>query len=122
MMRCEHKSWGLKTTLFRNDLCEVSVLELREGERCSWHRHRAKWNQFYVIRGRMEVLTQEGRQVVDRGQIFTTNPGQWHEFQTPYGPVTVQEIMYVRYDPEDIERQTAGGKIIGNGLTLALGK
>lgn len=107
------KSWGTKISLFQNDLCEVSMLHLNGGQRCSWHRHRAKWNQFYVIDGELEVVVEElgQRQTakITRGQIFTTNPGQWHEFRTPSGPAVVQEIMYVRYEAGDIEREQVGG-------------
>lgn len=126
MMRREYKSWGVKTTLFRNDLCEVSLLDLNGGQRCSWHRHQAKWNQFYVVSGSLQIVTEEGTATVATGQIFTTNPTQWHEFRTPDGPALVQEIMYVRYDSEDIERKTKGGSIesanSGGRLQLSLGK
>lgn len=110
-MERSRKNWGIKNNLFRNDLCEVSILELDAGQRCSWHRHRAKWNQFYVIEGSIEVSTEDGDCRVDKGQIFTTNPVQWHEFRTPFGPAIVQEIMYVKYESEDIERQTMGGQL-----------
>jgi len=114
-MRVEAKSWGIKTSLFRNDLCEVSILRLNENQRCSWHRHKAKWNQFFVISGALEILTEDGSYRVDSGMIFTTNPEQLHEFRTPYGPATIQEIMYVRYEPGDIERLTKGGNIPNGG-------
>jgi len=107
------KSWGEKVELFRNDLCEVSVLYLQPGQRCSWHSHKAKWNQFFVIDGQIEIRTEEGSALVTKHQSFTTNPGQWHEFRTPNGPAVVQEIMYVKYDPEDIDRANVGGPING---------
>jgi mannose-6-phosphate isomerase-like protein (cupin superfamily) len=111
MMRVLHKSWGVKTELFKNDLCEVSVLSLNPGQRCSWHRHRSKWNQFYVLEGSIAIKTEDGETVVRKGQVFTTNPLQWHEFQTPDGPALVQEIMYVKYECEDIERTVKGGRL-----------
>lgn len=111
MMRVLHKSWGVKTELFKNDLCEVSILQLEAGQRCSWHRHRSKWNQFYVISGELVVKTEDGTTRIGTGKVFTTNPMQWHEFQTPGGPAVVQEVMYVRYEAEDIERTVKGGKL-----------
>ncbi len=110
-MERSKKNWGIKTVLFINDLCEVSILELEAMKRCSWHSHRAKWNQFYVIVGSIQILTEDGDCRVDKGQIFTINPTQWHEFRTPYGKAVVQEIMYVRYEPEDINRKIIGGDI-----------
>jgi quercetin dioxygenase-like cupin family protein len=111
MMRVMHKSWGLKTELFKNDLCEVSVLQLNANQRCSWHRHRSKWNQFYVLEGSVTLKTEDGYTRVDKGQVFTTNPMQWHEFQTTDGPALIQEIMYVKYECEDIERLVQGGNL-----------
>ena len=111
MMRVLHKSWGTKTELFKNDLCEVSVLQLNENRRCSWHRHRSKWNQFYVLQGSIVVKTEDGESEVGAGQVFTTSPTQWHEFRTPKESALVQEIMYVRYDCEDIEREDKGGTL-----------
>jgi quercetin dioxygenase-like cupin family protein len=111
MMRVLHKSWGVKTELFKNDLCEVSVLQLNAGQRCSWHRHRSKWNQFYVIEGSLTIKTEDGETKVNQGQVFTTNPLQWHEFQTPDSQALVQEIMYVKYECEDIERRIKGGSL-----------
>lgn len=107
------KSWGEKVNLFQNNLCEVSILYLNEGQRCSWHRHRSKWNQFFVIDGSIEVKTEDGVAKVEKGQSFTTRPQQWHEFRTPDGPAVIQEIMYVQYEAEDIERETVGGAIDG---------
>lgn len=118
MMSISHKSWGTKISLFANDLCEVSILRLNENQRCSWHRHRAKWNQFFVISGELQIKTTEGVANVKAGGLFTTNPQQWHEFRTPFGPAVIQEIMYVRYEAEDIERLQVGGPI---ELELGLG-
>lgn len=111
MMRVLHKSWGVKTELFKNDLCEVSILDLDANQRCSWHYHQYKWNQFYVIFGCIEIATEDGVSKVDKGHVFTTNPMQKHEFRTPYGKALVQEVMYVRYDCEDIIRESRGGPI-----------
>jgi mannose-6-phosphate isomerase-like protein (cupin superfamily) len=122
MMQVMSKSWGIKTELFKNDLCEVSILNLNEGQRCSWHRHRSKWNQFYVLEGSIEVVTEDGSSKVLRGQIFTTNPLQWHEFRTPYGPALVQEIMYVKYESEDIDRETQGGPLKSSNNGMGLGE
>lgn len=117
MMRVLHKSWGVKTELFKNDLCEVSILALDKGQRCSWHRHRSKWNQFYVLSGSITIKTEDGETRIGPGQVFTTNPLQWHEFRTPDGKALIQEIMYVRYECEDIERLIKGGPICRHDWT-----
>jgi mannose-6-phosphate isomerase-like protein (cupin superfamily) len=112
-MERSHKSWGEKWNLFQNDLCEVSILYLQPNQRCSWHTHKAKFNQFFVIEGVLYVKTESGVAIVETNQIFTTRPGEMHEFQTGSEPATIQEIMYVKYDAEDIQRETIGGPLNG---------
>ncbi len=110
-MERTRKSWGIKNNLFQNDLCEVSILELEPNQRCSWHSHRAKSNQFYVISGTLFVKTVDGTTKVAPGQTFTTHPGEMHEFQTKFQPAVIQEVMYVCYDAEDIDREKLGGRL-----------
>lgn len=110
-MERTYKSWGEKWNIFQNDLCEVSILYLRPQQRCSWHRHQAKYNQFFVIAGELAVKMVDGIARLSKGQIFTTRPMEWHEFQTGDSRAVVQEIMYVCYDPEDIEREKIGGPL-----------
>ena len=105
------KTWGTKTNTFQNDLCEISILDLKPNQRCSYHRHATKFNEFYVIRGELFIKTEWGTERVGEGQVFTTRPGEWHEFQTHKTPCLVQEAMFVRYSAEDIERKTLGGPL-----------
>ena len=108
------KTWGEKANIFQNDLCEVSVLELVPNQRCSWHTHQTKWNLFYVVEGQLFIKTDWGVAQVDKGQVFTTRPGEIHEFQTADQPCKVIEVMYVQYDSEDINREILGGEIHAN--------
>ena len=116
-MERTRKSWGEKENIFCNDLCEVSVLRLEPMNRCSWHRHQAKFNLFYVLEGSILIKMDEAPVRVDRGQTFTTRPGEWHEFQTGEHPALVIEVMYVKYEAEDIERQSVGGKCAVDSLS-----
>jgi D-lyxose ketol-isomerase len=43
--------------------------------------------------------------------MFEVEPGVTHEFQTYEEPTIIQEIAYVNYDPEDIQRETLGGPL-----------
>ena len=110
-MERTYKTWGEKWNVFENDLCEISLLYLKPQKRCSWHRHQAKYNQFFVIEGEVKIKTEWGTALITKGQIFTTRPGEWHEFQTTGEPAILQEIMYVQYDSSDIERETLGGDL-----------
>jgi len=110
-MERTHGSWGEKLNIFCNDLCEVSILDLVPNQRCSWHKHNAKYNLFYVLEGELFIKTDKGISRLREGESFTTRPLEWHEFQTASIPTKIMEIMYVRYDPEDIQRETLGGSI-----------
>jgi len=105
------KTWGEKFNIFQNDLCEVSVLYLEPEKRCSWHSHKTKYNQFFVIEGELFIKLTDGLSRVGRNEIFTTRPGEMHEFQTQSSPAVVIEIMYVEYDAEDIDREEIGGDL-----------
>ena len=112
-MERTRKSWGEKTNIFQNDLCEVSLLDLNPYQRCSWHRHESKYNLFYVLSGLLVLKLEDGQTDVHPGQIFTTVPGEYHEFQTRDLKTTCLEIMYVKYDSHDIQRVSIGGPIDG---------
>ena len=110
-MERTRKTWGEKHNIFENSLCETSVLRLEPWKRCSWHKHQAKYNLFYVLSGKLIIKLTGGKAEVLPGQIFTTRPGEWHEFQTNEEPTVIIEVMYVEYDSGDIERETLGGDI-----------
>ena len=112
-MERTYKTWGEKWNIFKNDLCEVSILYLKPQQRCSWHTHRTKYNQFFVIKGEVVIKTEWGEATIHQGQTFTVRPGEPHEFQTGDINAVLHEIMYVMYDPEDIQRETLGGPING---------
>jgi len=114
-MERTRKTWGEKWTIFQNDLCEVSVLYLKPKQRCSWHYHKTKYNLFFVVRGKLIVKLDDGVGVgssdVLENQIFTTRPGEPHEFRTAKKKTIIIEVMFVKYDPEDIFRESQGGKL-----------
>ena len=114
-MERTYKTWGEKENIFQNDLCEVSILHLLPNQRCSYHRHQTKWNLFYVIEGAVFIKTEWGVALIEKGQIFTTRPMEWHEFETAEGTSILLEVMYTEYDAEDIERKILGGPIEQTG-------
>lgn len=110
-MERTHKTWGQKWSIFQNDTCEVSVLYLQPRQRCSYHNHKTKYNLFFVIEGELQIKHEWGIAHLDQGQIFTTRPGEFHEFRTCNVPAKVIEVMFVTYDSEDINRERLGGPI-----------
>lgn len=109
-MERDFKCWGERVNIFKNDLCEVSILKLKGGMRCSWHYHNHKFNKFYVLSGEVILVTEFGEIGIRPGEMFMTKPTEKHEFRVGMDSVMI-EIMYVFYDTEDIVRHDIGGLI-----------
>jgi len=101
------KIWGRNNEIFSNDLCSVNVLDIRKGGTCSYHVHKAKNNLFYVIFGKLNLHTELGDVIVESGQNFIIYAGTKHSFQALEDTKAI-EVMFVKYDPQDIERESIG--------------
>ena len=66
------KVWGKTECIFKNDVVEVHRIEANKGGFSSEHRHRFKWNKFYMESGEIQVL--ERRSSVHRGSRRRTVP------------------------------------------------
>ncbi len=117
-MEITRKTWGLKFNIFKNDLSEVSYLQLEPNRRCSWHAHRSKYNLFFVIEGEVGIKVEydvdgggkeSGVTTIRAREFFTVSPGEWHEFQTYDEYAKLIEVMYVQYEDGDIIRKNIGG-------------
>ena len=111
MIERQQKTWGQRTKIFENDLCEVCLLQLVPKQRCSWHSHKGKINQFYVIEGELGIKTEWGETILGPEEFFTIFPPDRHEFQTHEKPAKVIEVAFVKLDPEDIQREILGGPL-----------
>lgn len=117
-MEITRKTWGIKYNIFKNDLNEISFLELEPNRRCSWHSHSTKYNLFFVVEGEVGVKVEydvdggkreSGVTILKRHEFFTVRPEEWHEFQTYSQPAKLIEVMYVQYEDGDIIRKNIGG-------------
>jgi len=117
-MEITRKTWGIKYNIFKNDLNEISFLELDPNRRCSWHSHETKYNLFFVAEGEVGIKTEydidggrkeSGVTLLKEHEFFTVSRGEWHEFQTYSGPAKLIEVMYVQYEDKDILRKNIGG-------------
>jgi len=106
------KAWGYTTDFFRNAIVSAYHLEIKKGGFCSEHRHKHKYNLFYVISGVLELTIWHGKEkditVVNAGQVTAIPPGFWHKFKG-ITPVECIEIYQVLLTGEDIDRRTEGG-------------
>jgi len=88
----EEKVWGRVWHLFANKAAAVSHLKLKEGFRCSLHRHRFRANMFAVLDGIVVVekyyysiyreQKAEIRPIILRpGDTLIVPSGVWHQFR-----------------------------------------
>jgi len=107
-----HGTWGERLRTFKWDGGITTILFLEPNQRCSWHSHKTTWNQFTCIVGEIGIKTDKGY-VTRLGpkQTFTVEPGVMHEFQTYEQPTIIEEIAYVEYNEQDIDRTKTGGPL-----------
>jgi mannose-6-phosphate isomerase-like protein (cupin superfamily) len=111
-MEATHGTWGERWRTFGWSGGLATILYLEPNRRCSWHSHRAAWNQFFVISGCLGVKTDKGYTTrLSEKQVFTVEPGVFHEFRTYDLPTIVEEIAFVKYDENDIHRECLGGPV-----------
>ena len=107
------KNWGYTTDFFRNAMVSAYHLEIRNGGYCSEHRHKHKYNLFYVISGHLELTIWRDKEkkdvtVITAGQTTAISPGFWHKFLA-LTPVQCIEVYQVLLIEPDIDRRTEGG-------------
>jgi len=108
------KNWGYTTEIFRNAMVSAHHIEVNKGGFCSEHRHKHKYNQFYVISGRLEVTIWRSPQakdvtIVEAGQSTAVAPGDYHIFRGLEETQAI-EVYQVLLIGEDIDRRTQGGQ------------
>ena len=115
-----HGTWGERIVTRKTPYSLTAILFLDPHKRCSWHKHEHCYNQFFVICGTLEIKTDigPGDQInitrLTEGQFFTVQPNVMHEFRTVDDTTIVEEIAYVEYDSNDIQRTAPGGDIIAD--------
>jgi len=106
------KNWGYTTEFFRNALFSAHHLEIEEGGYCSEHRHKHKYNSFYVVSGVLEITIWHGKMpdvtIVEAGQSTAISPGFYHKFKaiTKCQAIEIYQVLLIE---PDIERRTVGG-------------
>ena len=70
------KVWGERILIRQDSTHCVSLLKLRARTRCSRHKHQAKSNLFYLLRGKVGIETGEGIVILHPGETFTVTPGE----------------------------------------------
>jgi quercetin dioxygenase-like cupin family protein len=119
------KVWGITELVEANGVLEFHRIEIKAGGVCSKHRHRYKWNGFFVESGELEVhVWKNNYDLVDvttlRGGEFTkVPPGEYHQFRAVKDTVAF-ELYWAEFDHNDIERETVG-RLDGSSTTDSTG-
>ena len=110
------KIWGDTEALIVTPMFELHRLRIIPDHRCSLHKHRFKWNAFYVIEGGLFIDVIEGDLMagvlsveLGPGDHTTIAPGIHHQFRTGPGPCLAREAYYTEPLSEDIIRRNVGG-------------
>jgi len=56
LARRQAKNWGETTCLFSSLYVEVHLIKVTPGGYCSRHIHEQKWNCFYILKGKLDVI------------------------------------------------------------------
>ncbi len=67
------------------------LLFLFDGQTCPYHEHRVKHETFFVVKGAIEMRTDEGESRMEPGDTMVMPPGTGHAF-TGIGPALVLEV------------------------------
>ena len=108
------KIWGFTTEIFRNALFSAHHIEVNEGGFCSEHCHEHKYNQFYVISGKLEITIWREKNkkpdvtIIEAGQSTAVSPGFFHKFKGLIKCDAIEHYQVLLNEP-DIKRRTVGG-------------
>ena len=112
------KIWGQTELIHANGVLEFHRIEFKKGVQCSKHKHKFKWNGFFVESGKMIVrVWQQGKQdglvdetILNAGDFTRVKPGLLHQFEGLEDGVAF-ELYWAEFDHNDIERETQGKKV-----------
>lgn len=107
------KIWGSTELIHANGVLEFHRIEVEAGGTCSKHKHKYKWNGFYVESGRLLVRVWKNdydlvdETVLTAGSFTQVKPGEYHQFEALDDTVAF-ELYWAEFDHNDIERETVG--------------
>ena len=111
------KVWGSTKKIFQKNNVSINRIEVGKGGYCSWHRHKNKYNMFFVEKGMIEIQVEKNNYKLTDittlmdGEFTVVPPGEYHRFCASTHGAIVYEIYWTdnELDEEDIERKSVGG-------------
>lgn len=105
------KDWGEYRVIYLDNYVRAVHAEARRGGQSSLHRHRHEYNEFYVLRGVLQIDVFDdpprsepcGSCLVRSNERLVVQRGVWHRF-TALEDTSFLEIYWSSLDSSDIER------------------
>ena len=110
------KIWGETELIHRNSVLEFNRIQYKAKVQCSKHKHKFKWNGFFVESGQMIVrVWHDDYDLVDEtilnaGDFMEVKPGLYHQFEGVIDGVAF-ELYWAEFDHNDIDRETNGKRV-----------
>ena len=107
------KIWGKTELIHANGVLEFHRIEFKAGYKCSEHKHKYKWNGFFVEQGKLLIRVWKNNYdlvdetIIGPGQYTKIAPGEYHQFEAVEDTVAF-ELYWAEFDHDDIERETVG--------------
>lgn len=107
------KVWGVTELLEANGVLEFHRIEIKAGGVCSKHKHRFKWNGFFVESGKLLIrVWKNDYDLIDEtelvnGEYTKVGPGEFHQFEALEDTIAF-ELYWAEFDHDDISRENAG--------------
>ena len=107
------KIWGQTELIHANGVLEFHRIEYKKNVACSVHKHKFKWNGFFVESGKMMVkVWQKDYDLVDEtvltdGMYTKVKPGLLHQFEVLEDTIAY-ELYWAEFPEKDIKRDTVG--------------
>ena len=107
------KVWGQTELIHANGVLEFHRIEAHKGGVCSKHKHKYKWNGFFVESGKLIIRAwKNDYELVDEtillpGDFTQVKPGELHQFEA-FEDTVAFELYWAEFDHNDIDRDTVG--------------
>ena len=119
-MKKVEKVWGKETWIANNALYCGKIMELKEGYRCSIHRHKKKDETFYILSGvvllefgkpaeKGPVSFWQNKLLMQKGQSKRICPNIYHRFTGITDAVIIE--FSTHHEDDDSYRLTVSGKV-----------
>ena len=107
------KVWGITELIHANGVLEFHRIETHKGGVCSKHKHKHKWNGFFVESGSLLIRAWKNdynlvdETILGPGDFTQVKPGELHQFEALEDSVAF-ELYWAEFNHNDIERDTVG--------------